>query len=153
MSSYISSFMQFACQELFLSLVTGYGGVLAECFGNFPRDEKHYFMQSDMYTSWNWIHARLEWNKHQNSEKLKIPVWMEVTIFDQLSTCQLSWMAAITRNHNNECYHSQTQQTYNKKPNTTKVGSIFSFNMLLAILDSSHCQKSQKWLPLVAEST
>ena len=42
--------------------------------------------------------------------------------------------------------HRVNIEPYNKKPNTTKLGSIFNLNMMSDILDGSHYQKSQKWL-------
>ena len=62
-------------------------------------------------------------------------------------------MPAITRNLKNDCYHSESlHRDLQQKLNTTKFVSVINFNMLLAILDSSHYQKSQKWLPPLTES-
>ena len=96
---------------------------------------------------WDDIETNIE--KLRNLEKFKIPL---VTIIDQLSSCQPSWMASITKNHKNDPYYSQTaHRELQQKINTTK--SIFNFNILSAILDGSHYQHSQKWLPSLTEST
>ena len=49
--------------------------------------------------------------------------------------------------------HRFNIETCKQKPNTTKFGLIFNFNMLSAILDGNHYQKSQKWLPSHTDST
>ena len=55
-------------------------------------------------------------------------------------------MVVVTKNHEHGDHGSIIEDRDLKwKPNTTKFGSIFNFNMLLAILDGSHYQKSQKW--------
>ena len=58
-------------------------------------------------------------------------------------------MAAINKYHKNG-YHGCiiTTTDLQLKPNITKFAWIFHLNMLLAILDGSNYQKSQKkWLP------
>ena len=61
-----------------------------------------------------------------------------------LAWCLPSWISAITRNHRNGNYNSLGQhRDLQQKPNLTQFGSIFNFNVMSAILDSSHYHKSQ----------
>ena len=54
-----------------------------------------------------------------------------------------------TKNHKHGCHNSTIQHGnyLHLKLNTAMFGSIFNLDMLLAILDASHYQKQQKWLP------
>ena len=51
----------------------------------------------------------------QNLEKIKNSVWMEVTVDGDILCCQPFWMAAITKNHKNDCHGSMVEiETCNK---------------------------------------
>ena len=63
-----------------------------------------------------------------------------------LTSCWPFWILAIMRNHKNSIYNSWSQhRDLKSKMNLTMFGSIFNFNMISAILDFGHYQKSQKW--------
>ena len=69
-----------------------------------------------------------------------------MAIFDQLLCC-LVWILVITKNHKNGCHGSTIKnKNLQQKLKNTNFGSISNLNMLFTILDSSHYQKSQKWL-------
>ena len=55
--------------------------------------------------------------------------------------CQPSWIEAIIRNHTSGCHCSQSHcRDLQQKSSSSKFGSIFNFNMLSALLDTSHYQ-------------
>ena len=57
-------------------------------------------------------------------------------------------MAAITKkSQNGHCDSTVQDRDLQQRPDATKFGSVFNLNMMSAILDDSHYQKSQKWLP------
>ena len=45
--------------------------------------------------------------------------------------------------------NDSTIRDLQQKPNTTKFGSVFNLNMLLAILEGNYFHKSQKWWPFM----
>ena len=59
---------------------------------------------------------------------------MEVTVDGHILCCQPFWMAAITKNHKNDCHGSMLEnRDLQQTPRATKFGSIFNLNMLSAI--------------------
>ena len=93
---------------------------------------------------------KLTWEEGNLEEpgKLKIVFLVEGTFGDYLSllsSCQPSWIAAITRNPKNGNYDSYSQyRNLQQKPNPTKFGSIFNFNIMSAILDGNHYENLQQ---------
>ena len=85
-------------------------------------------------------------------KKFKMPL-----NFVQSSTftcCQPSLIETIIRIHKNDSYHLHSKlRDLQQKPNATKFGSIFNFNILSAILDGSHYKNLQKWLLSLTAST
>ena len=84
-------------------------------------------------------------NQTEKNSKFRIG-WRglpQVSFCDQLGP---SWMSAITRNYKNGCHGStiEDEDLQQQTPTIPKFGSVFNLNMLLAILDVSHYQKSQK---------
>ena len=73
--------------------------------------------------------------------------WPLVNIFDQISSHQLSWMAAITRNHKNNHYHSQNPCRDKHRTEFTKVATITHR------LSMETCNKKQPPLSLGQSST
>ena len=102
------------------------------------------------------LSAILDDNHHQKSQKMAIithRINIETCNQNQTPlslgqsstlTCQPSWILAIISDHKNGNYNSESQHR-DLQPNPTKFGLMFNLNIMSAILDFSHYQKSQKW--------